>query len=276
LAGFHAIECSVQQLQKAIEQTSLSNVADALQQAGVVIAQCSGILPAGPVLPSPLLIPESRFQTALGEMDASLQVASDLHCPLMSVVLNPRVDQQPEAGARSSVLRLQELARRCENHGLGLAVEFVGVRSGLAPDLDGHHELTPTLGAAVAIIEDVDRSNVGLLFDTYHWYAGGGDLAEIVDLPRGLVRFVHVNDVPRDVDRDELRDSLRELPGKGVLDLASTLHALTEIGYSSCVSVEVFREDLWKLPAEVVAREAYDALSSYFPLGRPSSGEANQ
>ena len=96
-----------------------------------------------------------------------------------------------------------------------------------------------------------------MLLDAYHWYLSGGTAGEIAAIPAGTPLFVHINDAPPG-DVATLDDSMRLLPGEGVIDLDAFLGAIAARGYDGPVSLELFSERLRALPPEEAARRAYE------------------
>jgi 2-keto-myo-inositol isomerase len=104
-------------------------------------------------------------------------------------------------------------------------------------------------------VEKVARSNVGLVLDTFHFFAGGSTLASIRQVDPRRIFIVHINDVER-APRRKMHDALRLYPGKGILPLRGVLRELKAIGYTGPISVEIFRPQYWARAPLRVAREA--------------------
>jgi sugar phosphate isomerase/epimerase len=58
-------------------------------------------------------------------------------------------------------------------------------------------------------------------------------------------------------------NSDRVLPGQGVIDLRAIIDRLESFGYAGFYSIEMFNEDLWRMPADVAARLCYESLLPY-------------
>ena len=103
---------------------------------------------------------------------------------------------------------------------------------------------------------------MGLVLDTFHFFAGGSSLASLCQLDPRKIFMVHVNDV-EPVPRAKLHDALRLLPGEGVLPLQPILAALKGIGYEGKFSVEIFRPAYWaRSPLAVAKASRVAALSA--------------
>jgi sugar phosphate isomerase/epimerase len=70
-------------------------------------------------------------------------------------------------------------------------------------------------------------------------------------VPESKIVLVHINDAPLGLERDQLVDNKRGLPGTtGVLPLKDFMAALQEIGYCGPVEAEPFDDTLKELPEE--------------------------
>jgi sugar phosphate isomerase/epimerase len=262
-AGFDRVEVSIQQAVELTQQLGGTGpMAEQLAEMGLKVEQFSGLLPAGPVLPAPLLVGEAEWQSAWTTIDERLDVAAALGCRRAAIVCNPRSDSPADAGS-TAVERLRLLADRAAPYGMSLAVEFIGVRSGLDAALDGRQPFVTDLVSAVALVEQVSRPNVGLLLDTCHLYASRTTPGQIKE--------------QAGIEPADMRDELRCPPGEGALDLAALLAGVADGGYSGPLSIELFSPAVWSLdPAEAARRlfaAAVDGLNAMPPTARHASEE---
>ena len=107
---------------------------------------------------------------------------------------------------------------------------------------------------AADIARKANRKNVGVLFDPAHYHCTPSKFEQLTKQNVRTIKHVHVNDM-RDIP-GEFSDSNddRLLPGKGCLDLVSLFKAIEEGGYNGYFSIEMFDEDLWKMPPRKAAR----------------------
>jgi 2-keto-myo-inositol isomerase len=119
------------------------------------------------------------------------------------------------------------------------------------------------------IVERTAHDNVGITFDTCHFFTGGGELSEIDTLDPTKISTLHINDL-EDVPKEAITDGKRLMPGDGVIPLDDIFQRLKGIGFDGPVAVELFREEFWSLDPYEVARRAYEtsmkALSPYFEI----------
>ncbi|MBT2758608.1 2-keto-myo-inositol isomerase [Mesobacillus foraminis] len=165
----------------------------------------------------------------------------------------------------SCVEVLKELSDIAEPYGVKIAVEFVG-----------HPQCTVnTFGQAYDIVETVNRGNVGLVFDCFHFHAMGSDLEDLKKADGSKIFILHIDDT-EDFPIGFLTDEDRVWPGLGAIDLDGILSILKEIGYSEVVSVELFRPEYYKLEAEEAIKTAKEttvrAVSRHFEFDAVTIG----
>ncbi|MEU6889913.1 sugar phosphate isomerase/epimerase family protein [Streptomyces viridosporus] len=256
-AGFPTVEVSIQQAQAH----GIGPLRDLLREFGLTVAAASGILPAGPVLPAPLLVDPGTYRACLHGLDGRLEAMAALGCTVATTVLNPRspLDTlQARAVARE---RIAQLADAAAGRGVRLAVEAVSVQTGLPADLDGPHPVAGTLPQLAELLHDTRAEGVGVLVDSFHWAAAGADPAHITGLGPGAITHVQLADAPADRGVRELADAQRLFPGDGALNWTVFADALTQAGYAGPVSVELFNPALRALPAGEIARLSHHAAT---------------
>ena len=116
----------------------------------------------------------------------------------------------------------------------------------------------PTLDLAHEIVRATDRLNLGLVIDSFHFYAGGSTVEMIEAVDPNLIYVFHINDA-ENLPRGELLDKHRLLPGLGILPLREMIAAFRKIAYDRVASVEIFRPEYWDRDPFELAREAHKA-----------------
>jgi 2-keto-myo-inositol isomerase len=114
------------------------------------------------------------------------------------------------------------------------------------------------LDLAAEIVREAGRQNLGVVIDSFHFYAGGSTIAMIEQLDPELIQIFHINDA-EDLPRDQLEDRHRLLPGLGILPLREIVSAFRRIGYDKVASVEIFRPEYWERDPFELARDAHAA-----------------
>ncbi len=238
-AGFDFVEIWAAKLMGYLERGGLPALKRDLRRAGVKAATLNSVErvtfndPSGHIR---MLEDFRRF----------CRVAEAIECDTVIVVPSPRPKGVTAASIeRESVRVLRELSSLAKPYGVRLAYEFLGFADCTVN----------SLAQCAAIVDKVARPNVGLVLDTFHFFAGGSSVASLRQVNPRKIFIVHVNDVER-APRRRMHDALRLFPGKGIIPLTSILRALKAIGYTGKFSVEVFRPQYWNRPALRVAREA--------------------
>jgi 2-keto-myo-inositol isomerase len=174
-------------------------------------------------------------------------IAAKIKCPYVVVVPGTL----PDPGATraeviaESVRVLTELCEIAARHDVALAFEFLG-----QPDCS-----VPTLDLAHEIVRTANRPNLGLVIDSFHFYAGGSTIEMIEALDPNLIYVFHIND-SENLPREQLLDKHRLLPGLGILPLREMIAAFRKIGYDKVASVEIFRPEYWEKDPFDLARDA--------------------
>jgi len=238
-AGFEFVEIWAAKLMGYLERGGLPALKRDLRRAGLRAATLNSVEhvtfndPSGHV-------------RMLEDFQRFCRVAQAVGAETVIVVPSPRPKGVSLAAIeRESIRVLRELSAIARPYGVRLAYEFLGFADCTVN----------TLAQCAAIVEKVARPNVGLVLDTFHFFAGGSRIASIREANPEKIFIVHINDVER-APRRKMHDALRLYPGKGILPLAGILRALKAIGYAGGFSVEIFRPQYWNRPPLQVAREA--------------------
>jgi 2-keto-myo-inositol isomerase len=154
---------------------------------------------------------------------------------------------------------LRTLSDVAKPYGTRLSFEFIGF----------HWCSVRTPRGAYEIVQAADRDNLGINFDTCHFCGGGGNIEEIDSLDPSRICAFHINDM-EDVPKEAYHDARRLLPGEGCLPLDAICGRLRDIGFDGVCSVELFREEYYRLDPYDLADRAYEAsaavLSRYFKI----------
>ena len=186
------------------------------------------------------------------------KIAGEIGCPYVVVVpgkLPENVSQ--EKILDESVRVLNELADIAELHNVSLAFEFLGQTDCSVQTLDFCKE----------IVEKTDRENVGLVIDTFHFYAGNSSFEAIDALDPEKLFIFHINDA-ENLPKENLTDAHRLYPGEGILPIKEIKKHFDKIGYNRMVSIEIFRPEYWNQDPFEVARKAKAATEKVLGLNQ--------
>ena len=239
--GFDFLEIWAAKLRKFLQHRTSDELNQLLAQSGVPPLSINSI--------EHVTFRDQQAYESIKEQCSELsQIAEALGCPFI-VVVPGRV---PEGGATraevvsESVRVLRELCDIAARHDVALAFEFLG-----QPDCS-----VSTLDLAHEIVRASDRPNLGLVIDSFHFYAGGSTVEMIEAVDPKLIYVFHINDA-ENLPREQLEDRHRLLPGLGILPLREIIAAFRKIGYDKVASIEIFRPEYWERDPFELAREAW-------------------
>ncbi|NLT41074.1 MAG: sugar phosphate isomerase/epimerase [Anaerolineae bacterium] len=240
-AGFESVEVWIAKLEALLEKGgSLDQVQTQMERVGIrAVAVCAQ--------GGCLLADGQQRRTVLAELRRRLLFTRALGADVLTVYSESPEKVEPsdwEAAPR----RLAEVADLADEQGITIALEFIkGSR------------LIGSLATAARVIAAANRPNLGVAFDTFHFYAGISKMADLENLDVSRLALVHVNDVG-DTPRETWTDADRVLPGTGVLPLMEMLGLIHGKGYEGHVSLELFSRELWDADPFTAARLAHEAM----------------
>jgi len=242
-AGFDYVEIWAAKLRKFLRGRSTTELADLFAESGLEPLSINSI--------EHITFRDAQaYESIEHECEELSSIAAAVGCPCIVVVPGPL----PKGGAsRESVISesirvLTELCDISAAHDVSLAFEFLGQTDCSVPTLD----------LAAEIVREVNRKDLGLVIDSFHFYAGNSTLEMIEALDPDLIQIFHINDA-EDRPREQLEDKHRLLPGLGILPLRQMISAFGKIGYDKVASVEIFRPEYWERDPFALARDAYAA-----------------
>jgi 2-keto-myo-inositol isomerase len=244
IAGFTYLEIWSAKLRKYLETHSVADLKLAFDESGVKPLSINSIEHI-------TFRNAEAYARIKAECKELSSIAEALNCPYVVVVPGRLPEPVPDRQKviDESVAVLEELGAIAEKHGVGLGFEFLG-----QTDCS-----VQTVELANEIVRQVNRANVGMVIDSFHFHAGGSTMESIDQLNPEKLFVFHINDA-EDLPRDELQDSHRLLPGLGILPLAEMLKAFQRIGYDSVASVEIFRPEYWERDPVELAKDAKAAV----------------
>ncbi len=155
------------------------------------------------------------------------------------------------------------LCDRAAQHGLLVALEFL-------PWSD-----IPDAKTAGDIVHQAGRANGGILIDSWHYFRGAADPAQVRALPAD--RFVAIQFDDADAARvgGWLEDTTlrRRLPGEGAFDLIGFVRLLDAIGVQAPISVEIISTEHQARPLGEAAQRAYDTTQAILTQARTSQSQ---
>jgi 4-hydroxyphenylpyruvate dioxygenase len=113
------------------------------------------------------------------------------------------------------------------------------------------------------IVRAADRSNLGIVLDSFHICVRNNPIAPIADLPADRIALVQVADAPAILmDPMSLSRHHRCFPGQGDYPVNDFIEAAIKAGYRGPLSLEIFNDQFRGAPANIVARDGMRALQT--------------
>ncbi|MBN1458546.1 MAG: sugar phosphate isomerase/epimerase [Armatimonadetes bacterium] len=223
------------------------------------VLETNKLSPASWGLPVNFRKDEALFQEGLQRLPESAKIANRVGALRCSTWILPFSDSLTfEDNFQLHATRLRACAEVLAEQNCRLGLEFVGPKT----LRQGHtHEFISTQEGMLELCQTIGTGNVGLLFDSFHWYTSAGTEADIHKLSDALVVDAHINDGVEGRSPDEQIDNDRRLPGEtGVIDLNTFLQGLKAIGYTGPVVPEPFSPRLKEMPPEEAVRITAESL----------------
>lgn len=254
-AGYDLIEIWASKLRKFLETGTTDELKALLDEHGLEPYSINSIEHV--TFRSP-----EEYENIKAECEELSGIAGKIGCPYVVVVPGKLPEGKSEAEIiEGSVRVLRELGAIAEEHGVSLAFEFLGQTDCSVQTLD----------LCSKIVEKTDRRNVGLVIDTFHFYAGRSSFEAIERLDPEKLFIFHINDA-ENLPREELTDAHRLYPGEGILPIKEIKSRFDQIGYSRMVSIEIFRPEYWEQDPFDVAIRARRATIDVLGLESGAAG----
>jgi adenylate cyclase len=150
------------------------------------------------------------------------------------------------------------LCDRAAHHGLLVALEFL-------PWSD-----IGDAGTAWEIVRQAACNNGGILIDSWHYFRGAADPAQVRAIPAEHFCAIQFDDADAVQISGMLEDTTqrRRLPGEGAFDLVGFVQMLDEIGVQAPVSVEIISTAQQARPLAEAARLAHETTRAVLAQAR--------
>jgi len=246
-AGFEAVDLPMREL----ADWPASQVADVLEE--------TGLRAGGWWLPVEYRKDRDTFDAEMETAAKACALAGEIGARWCNTWVWPFSDDLDyRANFELHAERLKPAAKLLGEHGCVLGIEFVGPKT----MRHGHrYEFISTLRGTFELIDRIGEDNVGVLLDCWQWYTSHGTEEELAALEPGQVTYVHLNDAPEGLERDEQIDDQRMLPGAtGVIDVVTFLAALRAIGFDGPVTAEPFNAEVNAMEPSARVKTARETL----------------
>lgn len=202
---------------------------------------------------------ETTFRESLAKLPAIAAGLQNAGATRMGTWISSSHDQLTyRANFRLHADRLREVAKILADHNISLGLEYVGTQSVL---VKGRYPFLHTLAETRELINEIGTGNVGIVLDTWHWWTANDTVEDLLTLKNEEIVSVDLNDAPIGLEKRDLADTSRELPAAtGVIDVASFVNALIQIGYDGPIRPEPFNKVLNELENEAACAATIAAM----------------
>ena len=239
-AGYEAIELWHDKIDAHVESGgSIHDIRNALDDSGLVV-------PTTIYLGGWFDASEDDYPGAIEECKRRMSQAAELGA--LHVIASPPSGAADVALGATRYRGLLELGQQL---GVNPAMEFLGFVGQLN-----------TIEDALEVIELSEHPAATTVLDPFHVFRGGGPMSSIAKLKENQIAISHFNDTPGSPPREQQHDIDRVMPGDGHLDLRRYVDLLHQVRYERYLSLELFREDLWRRDPLEVARIGLEKMRS--------------
>ncbi len=217
---------------------SLAELGKAIADAGLFVPSVIGLWDAIPATPE-------AFEAQWPATRARMRMAQAIGAQQIQVIPGPRRDDFDPVWAAQCYRKILEAG--LNDYNLRPALVFVAFLPGCK-----------RLGQAAQIALDTDHPEAAVIPDVFHLHIGGSGFSGLRHLSGDFIAIFQFNDAPAEPPLAELKDHHRVFPGDGILPLEAMLRDLRDIGYTGCISLELYNRDYWQRDLADVAREGHD------------------
>jgi len=202
----------------------------------------NGLTPVHATVPGNLLEPGPDQTAVIDTLKRRLEMLAFLGLSKVYTTTNSTQKPVPDQYERVAE-NMRALGDIVKRFNMIISVEFVRASPYMS-----------TLLTALKVTRQAAHSNVGVMFDFYHFWSGHNRLEDMDQIRQGEIQHVHFQDVP-DIPRETLDNNTRVIPGDGVAPIVPTLKKLREKGYHGPLSVELFAPQFRDASPYEIARE---------------------
>ena len=161
---------------------------------------------------------------AADELLVAIETAREIGAGALTIQADREIDGVPRRTQLESLTELLAAAApAAEKAHVALLLEPLNVRT------DHPDALLSTTEDTIAIVKNVDRPNVKMLFDIYHQYITEGTVHDSIESNIDRIGHFHLADVPG-----------RGEPGTGAVDFAEILKLIESLDYNGFIGLEFF------------------------------------
>jgi sugar phosphate isomerase/epimerase len=252
---FKGLEIDITEVTKRAKAASVAQACKYLASARVKIG--------GFELPIHWAADEAQFKTDLAQIGTLVEVCKAIGADRCFTTIRPTCDQRPmHENFQFHADRLRKVADAIAPAGLKLGLSILPAQADRA---DGGFEFIHQVDPLMLLINTVQKGNVGLLFDTWTWTVGGGDIEKLRTLRGDQIVSVRLADLPADADLANIQPQQKVLPSEGGnIDNVAILGVLEEMGFDGPVAVAQHASHMKGQAREPIVAKASSLLDTLF------------
>lgn len=246
--GYECMELLLKNTDAYLETHTIEEMKKALNDAGVRPSALSALLYFN------LLTDENRAERH-GEFERLCKICEGIGCDTVILVASPAHDiKDKEYIHDDAVDELRQYSRIAEKYGVRGAVEFLGFPWASINDFK----------QCYGIVLDAGCENIGIALDCCHFYCNGSSIDDLKEADGKRIFAFHIDDSLEKQIGTYTDDSLRVMPGDGVMPMVEILAAAREIGIDETPCLELFCEEIWAWEPEKTFRIGMDKCVAMF------------
>jgi sugar phosphate isomerase/epimerase len=179
---------------------------------------------------------QKTFEADLKQAGLLLEICTALGADRCCTTIRPTSDERPfHENFQFHVDRLRQVADTLATANVKLALQFSATPADRA---DGGFQFIYQADPLLLLLNSIQRDNVGVLLDAWHWFVGGGDLDKVRSLRPEQILSVRLADIPSGTDLATITAEQRAMPGEGgTIDSAALVAVLEEMGCDGPIAV---------------------------------------
>lgn len=235
-AGYDGIEIWINSLQDYLQKGgTLADLKKRTQDLGITVEDAIGFAPW-------IIDDEAQRKNALEQLKKEMGLLASVGCM--------RIAAPPAGATNVGGLNLDAAAERF------YTIVELGKNEGVLPQLElwGFSKNLHKLSQVLYVAAESGHPQARILADIYHLYKGGSDFDSVKLLSSHAIEIFHVNDIPRDFPKENIKDSDRVHLGDGIAPVTQILKDLVRPQKTLVLSLELFNPQYYQQDALSVAK----------------------
>ena len=114
------------------------------------------------------------------------------------------------------------------------------------------------------LVYGADHPNVGFCIDFFWYFKHGYTVEQFKTFDMSKLINIHFCDLPQGFDIATMDDSIRVLPGEGVLPLEDWMHWLVAGGFDGYCCLELLNEEIWAMESDAACLRCMEAMKPFY------------